>query len=100
LISFSPGLPFLSAIQKSVVFYSMPQSLSFSQQTIHRLKKNKLAFGGLVVICLSVLVAIFGYLIAPDNTAERSKGRLAYKTPVRQNFCTQLPAHQQLYNPG
>jgi peptide/nickel transport system permease protein len=47
----------------------MPQSsFSFSQQTIHRLKKNKLAFSGLIVICLSVLVAIFGYLIAPDNT--------------------------------
>ena len=47
----------------------MPKtSFSFSQQTWHRLKKNKLAFSGLVIILLSVLIAIFGYLIAPDNT--------------------------------
>jgi peptide/nickel transport system permease protein len=46
-----------------------PSSFSFSQQIIKRLKKNKLAFGGLIVIILAVLLAIFGYMIAPDNTA-------------------------------
>ena len=33
-----------------------------------RLKKNKGALFGLVVITLAVLIAVFGYLIAPDNS--------------------------------
>jgi ABC-type dipeptide/oligopeptide/nickel transport system permease subunit len=98
LISFSPGLPFLSAIQKSVVFYSMPQSLSFSQQTIHRLKKNKLAFGGLVVICLSVLVAIFGYLIAPDNTpfADMQTVEIQAKKPGYTQLFLKIPQQKEV----
>jgi ABC-type dipeptide/oligopeptide/nickel transport system permease subunit len=43
-------------------------SESYSQRTWQRLKKNKLAFSGLVVIILSVFIAIFGYLLAPDST--------------------------------
>ncbi len=41
---------------------------SFTNQIWKKLRKNKLAFGGLVIICLSVFVAVFGYLFAPDNT--------------------------------
>jgi ABC-type dipeptide/oligopeptide/nickel transport system permease subunit len=44
------------------------KDLSFLQITWVRLKKNKLAFAGLLVIFLSVLIAMFGYLIAPDNS--------------------------------
>ena len=48
----------------------MPQqSFSFSAQLWKRLKKNKGALFGLVVIVLSFLVAVFGYLIAPDNSS-------------------------------
>jgi ABC-type dipeptide/oligopeptide/nickel transport system permease subunit len=46
----------------------MQQSFSFSQQTYKRLKKNKGAMFGLCIIVLAVLVAIFGYVIAPDNS--------------------------------
>lgn len=46
----------------------MEQHFSYGKQTWQRLKKNKLAFCGLVIIIASFLVAIFGYLIAPDNT--------------------------------
>ncbi len=44
------------------------QSFSFSQQTWKRLKKNKGALFGLVIIGIAVLVSLFGYLIAPDST--------------------------------
>ena len=44
------------------------QSFSFSLKTWQRLKKNKLAFAGLATIILAIFIAIFGYLIAPDNT--------------------------------
>jgi peptide/nickel transport system permease protein len=39
---------------------------SYTIQLFKRLKKNKAALFGLMVILLSVLVSIFGYLIAPD----------------------------------
>ena len=41
---------------------------SYLQQTWLRLKKNKLALVGLVIIFISFVVAVFGYIIAPDNT--------------------------------
>jgi len=44
------------------------QSFSFTQQTWKRLKKNKGALLGLFIITAAVLLAIFGYLIAPDNS--------------------------------
>jgi peptide/nickel transport system permease protein len=40
----------------------------FSSQAWTRLKKNKLAFTGLIIIILSFLIAIFGYFLAPDNS--------------------------------
>ena len=44
------------------------QTFSFSSQIWRRLKKNKLAFTGLIIIVLFFLIAVFGYMIAPDNT--------------------------------
>jgi ABC-type dipeptide/oligopeptide/nickel transport system permease subunit len=44
------------------------QSLSYKQQTFKRLKKNKGALLGLFIISIAVLLAIFCYLIAPDNS--------------------------------
>ncbi len=44
----------------------MKQSSSFWNAAWRRLKKNKAAMAGLVMIFLAVLVAIFGYFIAPD----------------------------------
>src|SRR6185312_1946667 len=46
----------------------MAESFSFSQNAWRRLKKNKGAIMGLIIICLSVLVGIFGYFISPDST--------------------------------
>ncbi len=47
----------------------MPQSFSFSKQLWKRLRKNKGAVFGLFIIVIAVLVALFGYLIAPDNSS-------------------------------
>ncbi|MBL7701082.1 MAG: ABC transporter permease [Ferruginibacter sp.] len=41
---------------------------SFKAQMWKRLKKNKGAMFGLVVIVLAVLISLFGYLMAPDNS--------------------------------
>ncbi|MDQ2864361.1 MAG: ABC transporter permease, partial [Bacteroidota bacterium] len=46
----------------------MADSFSFSQNAWRRLKKNKGAIIGLIIICISVFVGIFGYFIAPDST--------------------------------
>ncbi len=43
-------------------------SLSFWQASWKRLKKNKGAFAGLVMILIAILIAVFGYLLAPDPT--------------------------------
>ena len=41
---------------------------SFKAEMWKRLKKNRGALFGLVIIILAVLVSIFGYVIAPDNS--------------------------------
>ena len=59
----------MNDVEQEAVFYIMPdQSFSFSTQIWQRLKKNKLAFAGLIIISISFIVAIFGYLISPDDT--------------------------------
>lgn len=44
------------------------QQFSFSQQIWKRLKKNKGALFGLVVIIIASIVALFAYIIAPDDS--------------------------------
>lgn len=46
----------------------MQQSFSFWQQTRKRLKKNKGAIFGLLIIFIAVVVSILGYVIAPDGS--------------------------------
>ena len=41
---------------------------SFKAQMWKRLKKNKGALFGFVIIILAVFISIFGYFIAPDNS--------------------------------
>lgn len=44
----------------------MQQSFSFPAQTLQRLKKNKGALFGLLIIAVAVFISLFGYLVAPD----------------------------------
>jgi len=46
----------------------MQQSSSFLQNAWRRLKKNKGAIAGLIIISLSVLVGIFAYFLGTDST--------------------------------
>ena len=80
----------------------MPQSsFSFSQQTIQRLKKNKLAFAGLLVIVIAVLIGIFGYLIAPDNSpyADMQTVEIQAKKPGYTQLFLKIP-QQKITNEG
>jgi peptide/nickel transport system permease protein len=53
-------------------FYSKP----LSYYTWQRLKKNKLAVFGIIVIALSVVVAVLGYLIMPDSSPDANNQML------------------------
>lgn len=62
---------------------------SFKAEMWKRLKKNKGALFGLIVIMLSVLVSIFGYVIAPDNSSNADLQTVeiqAKKPGYRQQF--------------
>lgn len=48
-------------------------SFSFQQAAWKRLKKNKGALFGLLMIIIAVLVSVFGYFIAPDPTPYASR---------------------------
>lgn len=59
------------------------QSFSFSQNAWRRLKKNKGAMSGLVIISISILTGIFAYFIANDSTpnADRQIVEIQAKKP-------------------
>ena len=44
------------------------QGDSYKKRIWQQLKKNGLAFTGLIIIILAFVIAVFGYVIAPDNT--------------------------------
>ncbi len=62
----------------------MSENLSPNQKALRRLMKNKPALCGLALIILSVLVAILGYVIAPDSTpnANDQLATIALKNPM------------------
>jgi len=80
-------------IAHCLFFYNLPQmtatSFSFKRATWQRLKKNKGAIFGLVVICFSVLVAIFAYFITPDSSP--------YANRIILEIGRQKPGHQQTF---
>ena len=51
----------------------MDQSLSFQVAAWKRLRKNKGAIFGLIVIGIAVLIAIFAYFIAPDSSPNANR---------------------------
>jgi len=63
--------------------------LSPNQKAIKRLKKNKSAVAGLVVIVLATLLAIFGNLVAPDHTPNADDQILEISTS-KMGFETQM----------
>ncbi|MGZ4099293.1 MAG: hypothetical protein ACXVNM_10470, partial [Bacteroidia bacterium] len=59
------------------------ESESLSTQTWRRFKRNKLSMLGLVIIVISCIISILGYLITPDRTpyANDQKPELHIKDP-------------------
>ncbi|MEO6719232.1 MAG: ABC transporter permease [Ferruginibacter sp.] len=76
----------------------MQPSFSFSQQTWQRLKKNKGAIGGLIIIALAVFVSIFGYLIAPDTSpyADLQTVEIQAKKPGYQQLFLKIPTKEDI----
>jgi ABC-type dipeptide/oligopeptide/nickel transport system permease subunit len=64
-------------------------SSSFQQAAWRRLRKNKGAMFGLVVIILSFFVAVFAYFIAPDSTP--------YANRIILEIGGEKPGHQQTF---
>lgn len=58
----------------------MSQSQSFQAVAWRRLKKNKGAVFGLIVIALAALVAVFAYFIAPDSSPYANRQILEIRT--------------------
>lgn len=55
----------------------MSEKNSLNHKAWLRFKRNKMAVGGLVVIILTFLMAIFAYQIAPDNTPDANEQTLS-----------------------
>lgn len=71
----------------------MSETLSPNQKAIQRLKKNKPALFGLGLIALSIVVAILGYSIAPDDTPNTNNQltTIALKNPGFKVKILKLP---------
>ena len=69
------------------------QSFSFSQQTWKRLKKNKGALFGLVIIAIAIFITIFGYLVAPDGSpnADLQTVEIQAKKPGYSQLFLKIP---------
>lgn len=72
----------------------MQQSFSYSRETWRRLKKNFWAMAALFFIVLSLLVAVFAYVLAPDHTpyADLQTVEIQARKPGYQQLFLKLPA--------
>jgi peptide/nickel transport system permease protein len=72
----------------------MDQQVSYKVKVWQKLKKNKMAFAGLLIIFLSFLVSIFAYIIAPDNTpnADLQTVEIQAKNPGYRQLFLKIPA--------
>jgi ABC-type dipeptide/oligopeptide/nickel transport system permease subunit len=79
-----------------------PTSYSFERAAWRRLKKNKGAMFGLVVISFSVLIAIFAYFISPDQSpyANRIILEIRRQKPGHQQTFLRVRKEKEVSNPG
>ncbi|MEO6316002.1 MAG: ABC transporter permease [Chitinophagaceae bacterium] len=80
----------------------MPLSESIQQAAWRRLKKNKAAVFGMAVIALAVLVALFGYLFAPDGSpyANRMTVEIGGKRPGYTQQFLLINKEKKMASPG
>ena len=71
----------------------MKQNLSYSAEIWQRLKKNRTAFAGLLVIFFFLLIAFFAYVIAPDNSpnADLQTVEIQAKKPGYSQLFLKIP---------
>jgi len=76
----------------------MHQSSSFSQQAWRRLRKNKGAMAGLVIIGISVLAGIFAYYLGTDSTpnADRQIVEIQARKPGFEQMLLKVPKQKQI----
>ena len=72
----------------------MNQNFSYNKQIWRRLKKNKTAFAGLVIICFSIFISLFAYVIAPDNSpgADLQTVEIQAKKPGYSQLFLKIPS--------
>jgi len=77
----------------------MEQSYSFSQNAWRRLKKNKGAMAGLIIICLSVIIGIFAYFLGVDSTpnADRQVVEIMASKPGRAQLFLRVKKEKKIY---
>ncbi len=70
------------------------QNFSFASQTWRRLKKNKLSMAGLIIILFCFFIAIFGYLLATDNSpnADLQTVEIQAKQPGYSQVFLKIPS--------
>jgi peptide/nickel transport system permease protein len=75
---------------------------SFQQAAWRRLKKNKGAVFGLIIICLSILVAVFAYFISPDSSpfANRQVLEIGRMKPGSQQSFLKIVKEKNVSRPG
>ncbi|MCC7401445.1 MAG: ABC transporter permease [Chitinophagaceae bacterium] len=80
----------------------MEQARSFQAAAWHRLKKNKGAVFGLVLIILSVITAIIAYFIAPDHSpfANRIILEIGGRKPGFEQQFIKVKKEKEVTNPG
>lgn len=71
----------------------MNTAVTYQQHAWRRLKKNRTALAGLLIIILSFLVALFGYLLAPDNSpnADLQTIEIQAKKPGYSQLFVKIP---------
>ena len=72
-------------------------NFSFKAEMWKRLKKNKGALFGLIVIILAVLISVFGYVIAPDNSpnADLQTVEIQAKNPGYAQQFLKIPSNNK-----
>jgi ABC-type dipeptide/oligopeptide/nickel transport system permease subunit len=80
----------------------MVESFSFSQNAWKRLKKNKGAMFGLIIICLSVLLGIFAYFISTDSTpnADRQIVEIQARKPGFKQLFLKIKKEKNISSTG
>ncbi|MEO9004161.1 MAG: ABC transporter permease [Ginsengibacter sp.] len=80
----------------------MQQSSSFSQNAWRRLKKNKGAIGGLMMICIAVLIGIFAYFLGTDSTpnADRQLVEIQARKPGYTQLLLKVKKERQIPTTG